>query len=279
MRHRHFIRRRGRGERLLVICVLAAFAALAFGGCGRAPEQPATATTGVSADQVLRVMSETLAKSPRLTFKVTRQLDAALVEGRELPESAQIEVAVARPNKVMARSTSAEDVRRFYADGQNVSLYDEKMNLYATVPSMGSIDEMVARLDDGYGFTPPLAELMLNDPYAKMSKQIQSSTHAGMETIDGVNCHHVTATGALADADIWVAAQDHLPRRLVVTYKEREGSPKLRADFSEWNLSAKLDDQTFSFVAPKEAEKIEMLTSRQIAEAEQKGGKKPGQKK
>jgi hypothetical protein len=205
-------------------------------------------------------MSGTLAKSRRLTFKVTRHLDAALVEGREVPESAQIEVSVARPNKLMARSTSDEGVRRFYADGTNVSLFDEKMNLYAVVPSVGPIDEMVARIDDAYGFTPPLAEFALSDPYASISRNIQSSSYKGMETIDGVNCHHISATGELVAADIWVGANDHLPRRLVATFKDREGSPQMKADFTAWDMAAKFGDETFAFAPPEGAEKIEMVS-------------------
>ncbi len=279
MQSRLYIRRRGRRERFPVVSLLAALALLALGGCGRAVEQPATGATPISAELVLREMSQTLAKSRGLAFKATRHLDAALVEGREVPESAQIEVAVSRPNKLTAKSTSGEEVRRFYADGQNVSLFDEGMKLYATVPFSGTIDEMAARLDDRYGFTPPLVEFALNDPFTKLSRQTQSSTYHGMEALDGVNCHRVTLTGEHADADLWVGANDHLPRRLVATFKNREGSPQLRADFSEWNLAAKLDDRSFAFTPPADAEKIEMLTAEQIGEAEQQGGKKPEQKK
>ena len=266
---------RGRGTSRLLLCALAATALLGLSACGRAPEPPATNFTP---ELVLRGMSEKLAKSQRLTFKVTRHLDAALIEGRELPESAQIEVSVARPNKLMARSASTDDVRRFYADGTNVSLYDEKMNLYAVVPSPGTIDETVARINDAYGFTPPLAEFALSDPYASISLHIQSSSYKGVEIIDGVNCHHISATGELVDADIWVGANDHLPRRLVATFKDREGSPQMKADFTSWDTAAKFGDETFTFSAPAGAEKIEMVSVEPSKAAEPKEQKQQGKR-
>jgi hypothetical protein len=257
-----------------------ALLALAVVSCSRAPEQSSRATgepspvaTTLSAEQVLQQMSEKLKGARQLTFKVSRQIDAALIEEGDLPEKAQIEFAVSRPDRLKARSTSNDGVRSFYADGKTVALFDEQMKLYASVPSTGTIDEMFARFDENYGFTPPLAEFALNDPYKKMSQQIQTSSNKGLEMINGVECHHVAGTGEFADAEIWVATGDQLPRRLVVTFKQREGSPQLKADFSEWNLAAKLDDVSFSFTPPQGAEKIEMLTTAEMNEAEQQSEK------
>jgi hypothetical protein len=279
--------RQSRMKNWLVISQFAVLSLLALvTACSSAPEQsssapgvPSTAATTLSAEQVLQQMSEKLKGAQQLTFKATRQLDAALLEEGDLLQNAQIEFAVARPNRLKARSMSGESVRSFYADGKTVVLFDEDMNLYASVPSAGTIDEMFARFDERYGFTPPLAEFTLNDPYKKLSQQIQSSSNKGLEMMNGVECHHVTATGELADADIWVATSDQLPRRLVVTFKQREGSPQLKADFSEWNLAAKLDDKNFSFFPPQGAEKIEMLTTEQMNEAEQKDEKQQEKQK
>jgi len=253
---------------------------LFLGACSKAPEQsnaaktPPTAAVILSAEQVLQQMSDKLKAAQHLTFKVSRQMDAALAqEEGELLQNAQIEFSVVRPDKVRTRSSSGESVRSFYADGKTAVLFDEDMNLYASVPAAGTIDEVAARFEENYGFTPPLVEFTLNDPYKKMSQQIQTSSNKGIETINGVECHHIAAMGELADADIWVATGDGLPRRLVVTFKQREGSPQMKADFSDWNLSAKLDDTIFSFNPPEGAEKIDMLTTKQMDEAHKKSEK------
>ena len=260
------------------------------GACTNAPEQAsnsanatdnaATTSTNLSAEQVLKQMSDKLKGAQQLTFKVSRQMDAALAnEEGELLQNAQIEFAVARPNKLKARSSSGESVRGFYDDGKTVVISDEDMNLYASVPAAGTIDEVVAKFEENYGFTPPLVEFTLNDPYKKMSTQIQTSSNKGIETMNGVECHHIAATGELVDAELWVATGDGLPRRLVVTFKQREGSPKMTADFSDWNLTAKLDDANFSFNVPQGAEKIEMLTTEQVNEAEKEFEKKQEKQK
>jgi hypothetical protein len=219
-------------------------------------------------------MFDTLAGARQLTFKATRRLDAALVIGGSVAESAQIEVSVSRPQMIRARSISDAGARVLYSDGQNVSLLDETMKVYATAPLAGTIDEIVDALDDRYGFTPPLAEFILNDPQKKFGSQIQGSQYKGVESLSGVECERVTLTGEIADADVWIAITDHLPRRFVATFKDREGGPQLKVDFSDWNLAAKLEDSTFVFNPPKDAEKIVMTGVDEANTSNTKGGTK-----
>lgn len=250
--------------------------------CNRAAENPATtaanpATTAANndPDQLLRQMSEKLAQAKSLSFKVDRKLDAALVEGLNVAEDAQIEISVSRPGKFLAKSASKDNLRQVFFDGQNLSIYDETMKVYATAPVPGTIDEAVAKIDETYGFTPPLAEFILSDSYKALSPQIKTKAYKGKETIAGVECHHLSLSGDEADSELWIGTADLLPRKLVATFKNREGSPKLQADFSSWNLAPTLDDKMFAFVPPADADKIEMITEAQMKETAAKESAAP----
>lgn len=246
---------------------------LALGlACSPAPETPTAADN--DPDHLFRQMSEKLAQAKTLTFKVDRKLDAALVEGRIIAENAQIEISVSRPNKsvsrpnkFVAKSDSKEDVRHLFFDGQSLSIYDETMKLYATVPVSGTIDEVVAKVNEKYGFTPPLAEFILSDPYRALSQHIKSKSYKGKDSVAGVECHRLMLSGDEADSELWIGTADLLPRKLVATFKGREGNPQLQAEFSNWNLASSLDDRIFAFVAPKDAENIDMVTEAQMQEA------------
>jgi hypothetical protein len=266
--------RKQQGWRRGVLAAMAVLTLVVSWRCDRAAEPRAPAVQTVDPARILRQMSDTLAHARQLTFKATRQLDAALVEGGVVGESAEIEVSISRPQMVRARMVSGASVRRFYADGERVSLLDEGMNLYATVSLAGTIDDMVNALDERYGFTPPLADFVVNDPYQKFSTQIQSSLYKGKEAVIGVECDHLTLTGEIADADVWISIADHLPRRFVATFKDREGTPRLKVDFSEWTLAAKLDESTFVFNPPRGAEKIVMAAVEDVKASEVKDGKR-----
>jgi hypothetical protein len=149
------------------------------------------------------------------------------------------------------------------------------MKLYATAPVVGTIDEAVAKIDEIYGFTPPLAEFILRDPYGALSKQLKTKAYKGTENIGGVECHHLSLSADEADSELWIGTADLLPRKLVATFKNREGNPQLQAVFSNWNLTSTLDDKMFTFVAANDVEKIEMITEAQMKEAAAKESDAP----
>ena len=224
------------------------------------------------ADQILQQMSAKLAAAQSFSFKATREIDPALLAGRNAPENARIVVTVQRPNKIAANSTSKDGVRHFYADGRNLSLVDVTKNLYSTVPMHTSIDGVVAELDRKYGFTPPLAEIALSNVYQDIHEKAQGVSYLGQATAGGVMCHRLALAGKVADTELWVGVSDQLPRRLIATVKGLPGKPQLKAEFSDWNLAAKITDKDFAFVPPKGAQKISMITTAET-EAAQKTNK------
>lgn len=224
-------------------------------------------------DQILRQMSAKLAAAKSFSFAATREIDAALLEGRDLPEKARISATIQRPNKLAAHATSKRGARRFVFDGRTLSLLDATANAYAIVPMRTSLDGLVDALDDKYGFTPPLAEFALSDPYAEFRQQAQTVTYLGRVKTEGflglggVECHRLALKGKVADAELWVGVDDQLPRKLVATF-HRTGQPQVRIAFSSWNLAAAPAD--FTFTPPAGAEKIEMWTTSQMASASTK---------
>jgi hypothetical protein len=261
---------RGLSRPLFAFVISSLLLGLAF-GCGTGKPSAATSTVATNdPSQLLQQMSEKLAQAQKLSFKVDRKLDPALLEGRNITEDAQIEISVSRPDKFRVKSDSPDAARQFVFDGQNLSIYDGKMNLYATVPVAGTIDEVMAKINEKYGFTPPLAEFILSDPYAALHPRIMSQAYKGKETVDGVECHHLSFGGQMVDSELWIGVADLLPRKLVATFKDFEGDPQLQADFSDWNLVATPDDKFFTFVVPQDADKVEMVTEAQMKETASK---------
>ncbi len=225
------------------------------------------------ADQILHQMSDKLAAAQSFSFEATRTLDPALVEELEdlkLPVKAHVTVSVQRPNKIAAHGVSDAGSRLVVADGHTLSILDEKANTYAVVPMHTTIDGLVKQLDEKYGFTPPLAEFAVSNPYKDFHEEAGSVTYLGRAKIGGgflglggVECHHLALKGKEADAELWIAVGDQLPRKLVATF-HREGNPQLHVEFHKWNLAAPVSATDFTFAAPKGAEKIEMLTTAQM---------------
>lgn len=229
-----------------------------------------------NSDQILRQMSDKLSAARSFTFKANREIDPALLEGTRAAETARVQARVLRPNKLAAHARTNLGVRHFYADGSKLTVVDEKANTYATVPMRTNIDGVVAALDERYGFTPPLAEFTVSNPYRGIREQAHSVAYVGREKVaagflglGGIECHHLALKGKVADAELWIAVGDSLPRKLVATFR-RAGQPQVRINFSSWNLAALVSEGDFAFTPSSGAEKIEMWTPAQMASASKK---------
>jgi hypothetical protein len=244
------------------LTLTALFALSALAAVAAKPE----ATGKPNGDQILKEMCATLAGARQFSFKAHREMDAALVPGSEVAQSADVEVTVQRPNKVMATSETEKGERRLYFDGKTFSLLDAEMNFYTTIPMDTSIDGLVDQIDKKYGFVPPLAEFAVSDPYKEFRREASAVSYVGRSTCptgsEGMECEQLSLTGKEADAEVWIGVNDHLLKKLVATF-HREGNPQLHITFTSWNLAASVTDSEFTFTPPKGAQKIQM---RSIAE-------------
>jgi len=102
-----------------------------------------------------------------------------LLEGHDVPEKARIAALVQRPNHLATQSISKSGTRRFVFDGSTLSIMDGGKDTYAIVPMRKSLDGLVAQLDEEYGFTPPLAEFALSDPYGNFKREARTVSYSG----------------------------------------------------------------------------------------------------
>ena len=217
-------------------------------------------------------MSEKLAAAQRFSFDATREIDPGLMEGIDLLQKARVAVTVQRPNKITARATSKRGTRLIVFDGRTFSLLDAKPNYYTSVPMATDIDGLVARLDEKFGFVPPLAEFVLSDLYADLRRQAHTITYLGRGKtsggflgLGGVECHRIGLIGDTADAELWIAVNDELPKKLVATFKNLPNQPQMRISFTDWDLNPPAAN--FTFTSPQGAQKIEMWTTENMESA------------
>lgn len=228
-------------------------------GTARFAAAPAVADTSDPGMAAVRRMSTRLASARSFTVDAVREMDAGLLEGRTAPDSAGIHVQVKRPDKLHAVLKSPGEERHFYFDGRAVTVYDATKKLYATEPVRGNIDDMLRYLDEHFGFMPPLAEFVANNPWAFLGVRAGSARLAGTQRFNGAECRQVNITGELADAQLWVATATGLPCGLTATFTRMEGRPKLRAGFSNWKPGAAVPDARFVFRPPPDARRIPMM--------------------
>jgi hypothetical protein len=151
------------------------------------------------------------------------------------------------------------DQQLFY-DGKSITLYGKKANYYATAKAPEDIESTIDYAEEFFGLVAPAADLIYRNSYDILIKDVWSTGYVGLSTVSGVECHHLAFRAEETDWQIWIEnSKTPLPRKFVITSKWTTGAPQFTAVLSNWDVSLKLKDSRFIFVAPAGAEKIDFL--------------------
>jgi hypothetical protein len=242
---------------LMALSALAGIMALAG-----PPEVAATAAVvkpamDPQADQQLRRMGDYLAQAPFFSVSAEVWQDIRLGSGQQIQAGRTIELQVRRPNRFHAEVRSPRRDRGLYYDGASITLLDRVHNFYGSFPAPATLDEALDAASDRFGIALPLEDLIVSDPYQNLMDRIVSGIRLETETVLGVPCQHLAFSLAAVDWQVWIEEGARpVPRKIVITYKDEEGSPEYTAIFTNWDFQTRLPDFLFNFEPPPGAAEI-----------------------
>jgi hypothetical protein len=222
-------------------------------------------------------MSEFLAKQPRFALEAEESFDE-VPDGQPKIELTNLRrIAVERPNHVAADATGDTLNRAAWYDGKAVTVLDKENNVFATLEAPATIDAMLDMLEEKYGVSLPLTDILYSDPYAVLTEAVTYGRYLGLHQAAGVPCHHLVFSQATIEWQIWIDAGDQpLPRKLVINYVQEPGEPQYTATLRRWSLDPKLPDDLFTFEAPEGAQKVDPQAMKRAEEGD-KPSTNPGQ--
>lgn len=212
------------------------------------------------ADEVLKNMTRFM--SSRNTFSVDTDIatDVVTKQGQKIQFPAASHITVQRPNK--ARSDRKGDIAdlTFLYDGNKITLYGHKLNMYATSPAPPTLDQAVDFARDRLGLDLPGADLLVNKPYPALTEDVVSSKYLGTSSINGQSCHHLAFRGKDVDWQLWVAEGNQpTPCKYVITSKTEPQSPDFSVEFHNWQFGNRPPAGEFAFVPPPGATRTDFL--------------------
>jgi len=247
------------GSALLAATVL-------LGGSGtaladdKAVEQatPAQEIKDQRALKLLKDMSDTLAGARTLKFKTRSLVPLASPTGQYISLFATARLLMQRPDRLFVESRGDLVPNDLYYNGKTVTAIGPARKFYAQEDASGStLDALLQQEHPGADTLAPFVDLLVSDPYARLTKDLSSALLVGQSTIAGVKTDHLAFTAPGVDWEIWIGAQDKLPRLLVTSYRSGERQPVFTVEFSDWKLNAPMPAQTFEVSIPKDAVKLE----------------------
>jgi hypothetical protein len=212
------------------------------------------------ADEWLRKMGKTLAEAQQFSFQIRDMSDQILSDGQKAQFARTVDVLIRRPDALAVDVNGDLESKRFvYANGK-LAILNTKSNVYAVQDVPGTLDKMFDFLDEKFGISVSLSDLAFPDPYQTLIGQVYSGTDLGLHDVNGVKCHHLAFRQPSIDWQIWIEDSDQaLPRKMVITYKDRAGVPQYVAFLDKWNLSPQVTDSTFTFTPPADAKRQDLV--------------------
>jgi hypothetical protein len=206
----------------------------------------------------LELAADFLAAQQNLYFEAALGYDVLQANGQKLEFGGSRKITMRRPDRarVHAESREGTEVTLFF-DGKSISIDLAHENAYVSVEKPGSLDAAFDYLAEDLGVPTPLADLLSNNFYEDIVDRIVAGFVVGESEIGNTKCIHVAFSTEDIDVQMWIEDSDRpLPLRLVITYREAEGSPQFWAQLMNWNLKPKTPDSLFAYTPPKGAERI-----------------------
>ena len=219
-----------------------------------------------------------LSKAAKFSFTAETDYDAMQGNGQKIEFGGVHKIVVERPDKVRSDDVSRDGtMKNFIFDGKNIYYTDITANVYASVSRPGDINQAVDYFTEDLQMPLPLGQLISSDVAEMVKKEIYAGGFVEESTINGVLCEHLAFRMENLDFQVWIASEgDPLLMRLVIDYKNAEGSPQFRATFKDWNFEPAISDSLFVF---KPGDGMQRITFAPMLRKDIKVEEKEGEKK
>ncbi len=207
-------------------------------------------------------VSQKLGSAQTIRLTATHKLVPRLGVGAKL-ERGPLEITVKRPNRFYVIQQAGSDTREIAFDGRTLCMMHPGLKHHALESlKAGSIEQFADRVDERFGFRPPVAELLAADLSSQVFLHVTSATVTGTEWVGWTRCERLHFEQEGMTGDLWIGKKDKLPRRYLLTFTSVTGNPTWDIRLTKWELNVPVDENLFSKRPAADSQKLKMLKSR-----------------
>jgi len=260
-------------------CVVGAQAqqARTDGPAPRTRVAPAAPQLEAKAMDLLRAMSGALTGASSMMFTAVASYETPTAIGPPLVFSTVSEVLVQRPDKLRVITSGDGKASEYYYDGKTFTAFAPSENLVAIAPAPPTLDAALEAAFKNAAIYFPFADVLGADPFKNLTEGLTKAFYVGdSRAVDGTTTDVIAVVSDELFMQIWIGADDKLPRRLRATYR---GDPLLlrhQVDLSKWKLDPVVAAEAFASVNAANARKIAFDAPRGPTAATRARSSKPG---
>jgi len=195
---------------------------------------------------LLKATSAKLAAAKSMSFTAVVGYEYPSKLGPPLVYSTRYDVTMQRPDKLRIIIPGDGPASEYYYDGKTATAYAPAENLAAVADAPPTIDEALDAAFKNAGIFFPFEDLLVKDPYTALTKGVILAYYIGTSSvIGGVKTEMVAWASNDVHLQIWIGADDKLPRRVRAIFRADPLALRHQVDYSDWKLDPQLAPDTF----------------------------------
>jgi hypothetical protein len=210
---------------------------------------------------LLKAVSTKLAAAKSMSFTATVGYEYPSKLGPPIVYTTRYDVTMQRPDKLRILMPGDGPASEFYYDGKAMIAYAPAENLAAVADAPPTIDAALKVAYDTAAIYYPFTDLLVSDPYVALTNGAILAFYIGPSGIVGG-----TKTDMVAWANndvflqIWIGADDKLPRRVRAIYRMDPAGLRHEMELTNWQLDGAIAPDAFASQKAQAAGRIAFVS-------------------
>jgi len=196
---------------------------------------------------ILKASSSRLAAARSLRFTAVVSYESPSRPGPPLVYTTKSDVTLQRPDKLRVITPGDGPASAFYYDGKQMTAFSPAEDLVAVADAPPTIDAALEVAYRSAAIYYPFCDVIVADPYKDIADGLTLAFTIGQSrVVGGTTTDMVAYETNDTFVQVWIGAEDKLPRRARAIYGNDPLQLRHQVDFSDWELDTPIPTDAFS---------------------------------
>ena len=204
--------------------------------------------------EILKGMCDRLSAAQAISFNAVATYESPARTGHPLAYATAFQVLMQRPNRLRVMMPGDGPPSEFYYDGSRMVAFAPQEGLAAVAEAPPTIDAMLKAAFDRAAIYFPFTDLIVSDPCKDLTEGLVIAFVVGQsKVIGGTTTNVIAIANRSVQGQLWIGAEDRLPRLFRATYFDDPAVFRHAVAFSDWNLAPTVPADAFASAAAAQA--------------------------
>jgi hypothetical protein len=196
---------------------------------------------------LLKASCDRLAAAHSMSFTAEVTYESPSRMGFPLAYTTKSDVVMQRPDKLRVITLGDGPASEFYYDGKMMMAYSPAEDVVAITDAPNTLDETMEVAYHTAAIYFPFDDVIVSDPYKDLSEDLRMAFYIGQSNVVGGTITDMVAYDAGGVfVEIWIGAEDKLPRILRAIFADDPMKLRHRLELSNWHIDPNVTADFFT---------------------------------